>query len=119
MAASGLIDRSIIDEGLELRMDLAQRTSSLVHSLRKHRQVQIKVRQPLQKILIPVSDEKMKQNIEAVKPLILTEVNIKDIEYPDDSAEQVLVKNIKPNFKKLKRITKLEMNWVGRGLAIH
>ena len=91
-------DPSKIDLTLERRMGLAQKTSSLVHSLRKS--VKIKVRQPLQKILIPVSQEETKQDIESVKGLILSEVNIKTIEYPDTS-DQVLVKDIKPNFKKL------------------
>ena len=91
-------DTSIIDENLELRMDLAQKVSSLVHSIRK--QVKIKVRQPLQRVLIPVSDQRTKEYIEAVKGLILSEVNIKEIEYPSNDT-QALVKNIKPNFKKL------------------
>jgi len=93
-----IVDETKINVKLERRMSLAQRTSSLVHSLRKS--VMIKVRQPLEKILIPIAKQETKEEIESIKHLILSEVNIKNIEYPNNS-EQVLVKNIKPNFKKL------------------
>ncbi len=88
----------IIDQELEARMDAAQRFSSLVHSLRK--QHNIKVRQPLSKILIPYSDEATKSRIESVSDLILSEVNVKEIEFIGDQSG-ILVKKIKPNFKKL------------------
>lgn len=91
-------DYSLIDLNLEEKMNLAQSTSSLVHSLRKKQM--IKVRQPLSKILIPVLNEKTKDQIEAVKDIIMSEVNVKDIEYIDD-ASGILIKKIKPNFKKL------------------
>ncbi|HEY8401241.1 MAG TPA: isoleucine--tRNA ligase, partial [Cytophagaceae bacterium] len=91
-------DASVIDKDLEERMSLAQRISSLVHSLRKAHT--IKVRQPLSRLLIPVLNEKVKKQIQAVEDLILTEVNIKTIEYIDDTSG-ILVKKIKPNFKKL------------------
>lgn len=89
-----------IDPELEARMKLAQDTSSLVHSLRKKHM--IKVRQPLSKILVPVLNEKTRQYFEAVEDLILAEVNVKSLEYIDDTSG-ILVKKIKPNFKKLGR----------------
>ncbi len=85
-----------VDKDLEERMDIAQRISSMVLSLR--RKAGEKVRQPLNKMMIPVLQSKMKEQIEAVKDIILTEVNVKDIEYIDDTSD-VLVKKIKPNFK--------------------
>lgn len=89
---------SLIDKRLEVRMDIAQRVSSMVLGLR--RKVNIKVRQPLTKIMIPVLDPEMQESIEAVKNLILTEVNVKELEYITDT-KGVLVKKIKPNFKTL------------------
>ena len=87
-----------IDKDLEERMQLAQKISSMVLSLRKKHN--LRVRQPLSKIMIPVMDEKVKAQIEAVKNLILSEVNIKEIEYIETGAG-ILVKKIKPNFKTL------------------
>jgi isoleucyl-tRNA synthetase len=87
-----------IDTHLEEKMALAQNISSLVHSLRKKHT--IKVRQPLSRILIPVLQPAVKAQIQDVEDLILSEVNIKQIEYIDDTSG-VLVKKIKPNFKKL------------------
>jgi isoleucyl-tRNA synthetase len=89
-------DNTLIDSELEYRMDMAQRISSLVLSLR--RKVNIKVRQPLQKIMVPVLDESFRTRLEPVKNLILTEVNVKELEYLTDT-KGVLVKKIKPNFK--------------------
>jgi isoleucyl-tRNA synthetase len=91
-------DESLIDKDLEQRMKYAQDISSLVLSLR--RKVNIKVRQPLNKIMIPILDEGFEEQIEAVKNLILTEVNVKEIEFLKDTSG-VLVKKIKPNFKAL------------------
>ena len=85
-----------IDAELEERMDLAQKISSMVLGLR--RKVSIRVRQPLSKIMIPVSEEKTKNYIEAIKNIILSETNVKDIEYLSDTTD-ILVKKIKPNFK--------------------
>jgi isoleucyl-tRNA synthetase len=85
---------SLINPDLETSMDLAQTISSLVHSLRKKEK--IKVRQPLQRILVPVLSEKFKSQVAHVAELIQTEVNIKEIEYLDD-ASGILVKQIKPN----------------------
>lgn len=87
-----------IDAELEERMDIAQRVSSMVLALR--RKVNIKVRQPLSKIMIPVLDKSLQPNFEAVRNLVLTEVNVKDVEYITDTTG-VLVKKIKPNFKTL------------------
>ena len=89
---------SLIDKKLEVRMDIAQKVSSMVLGLR--RKVSIKVRQPLTKIMIPVLDTEMQENVDAVKNLILTEVNVKELEYIFDT-KGILVKKIKPNFKTL------------------
>ncbi|CEN32487.1 isoleucine--tRNA ligase [Capnocytophaga cynodegmi] len=91
-------DKSFIDKSLESKMEKAQNISSLVLSLRKKEM--IKVRQPLQKIMIPVSNETEKREIEAVADLIKSEVNVKEIELLED-ASGILVKQIKPNFKTL------------------
>ncbi|MGQ1892009.1 isoleucine--tRNA ligase [Thermophagus sp. OGC60D27] len=91
-------DESCIDRSLEERMSYAQQISSMVLALR--RKVNIKVRQPLQKIMVPVFDDHFEKQIDAVKDLIMTEVNIKEIEYLKD-VTGVLVKKIKPNFKTL------------------
>lgn len=87
-----------IDKELEVRMGLAQKISSMILGLR--RKVKLKVRQPLQKVLIPISDTRMQEHVEAVEVIILSEVNIKEIEYLTDASD-VLVKSIKPNFKTL------------------
>ncbi len=91
-------DSSLVDKDLEERMDLAQRISSLVLGLR--RKVNIKVRQPLQKIMIPLLDMALGAKIDEVKKLILTEVNVKELKYVDET-DGILVKKIKPNFKTL------------------
>ncbi len=91
-------DESKIDKQLEERMELAQQVSSMVLSLRK--KTYLRVRQPLQKILIPVSGDHIKQQLDKVSQLILSEVNVKELEYLDESAG-FLVKKIKPNFKTL------------------
>jgi len=91
-------DESMIDIPLEERMQLAQKISSMVLALRK--KVQIRVRQPLQKIMVPVLDNKFRQQLQDVENLILSEVNVKELEYLEDTAG-VLVKKIKPNFKAL------------------
>ncbi|MEM8938867.1 MAG: isoleucine--tRNA ligase [Bacteroidota bacterium] len=91
-------DDYLIDNELSASMRYAQNISSLVHSLRKKEK--IKVRQPLHKVLIPILSEEAKAEIESVKEMILTEINVKEIEYVDD-ASGILVKKIKPNFRKL------------------
>jgi isoleucyl-tRNA synthetase len=91
-------DSSIINRTLERKMERAQTISSLVLSLRQREK--IKVRQPLQKIMIPVLDETTRNEIMAVSDLIKSEVNVKEIELIDEGSG-ILVKQIKPNFKKL------------------
>jgi isoleucyl-tRNA synthetase len=89
---------SLIDKDLEERMELAQNVSSMVLALR--RKVNLKVRQPLSRIMIPVMNQAMADKINAVKNIILTEVNIKEIELLDKT-NNVLVKKVKPDFKAL------------------
>jgi isoleucyl-tRNA synthetase len=89
---------NFVDKSLESKMQKAQTISSLVLSLRKKEM--IKVRQPLQKVMIPVLDENQRAEIEAVSDLIKAEVNVKEIVLLDD-ASGILVKQIKPNFKTL------------------
>jgi len=91
-------DENLIDKDLEERMDIAQKISSMILGLR--RKVSIKVRQPLARIMIPVPDKSFTDKFEAVKDLVLAEVNVKTVEYIDDTAA-ILVKKIKPNFKTL------------------
>ncbi|MBQ3710149.1 MAG: isoleucine--tRNA ligase [Bacteroidales bacterium] len=93
-------DNKLIDKALEERMEAAQLISSLVLSLRK--KANIRVRQPLSKIMIPVANEEMKEQLNKISHLIMSEVNIKGIEFlaPDNN---ILVKNVKPNFKTLGR----------------
>ncbi len=86
------------DQELEISMAYAQRICSLVHSIRKNSK--IKVRTPLQKILLPVLDEKFANRVRSVEAIIKAEVNVKSIEYIDD-ASGLLVKKVKPNFAKL------------------
>jgi isoleucyl-tRNA synthetase len=88
----------LVDTALEERMQMAQDISSLVLSLRK--KIEIPVRRPLGKILLPILDKNFKEQIEKVKELILSETNIKDIEYITDAAG-FIKKKIKPNFKAL------------------
>jgi len=88
----------LIDLELEKRMDNAQKISSMILGLR--RKVNIKVRQPLNKIMLPVADAGFREQVESVKSLILNEVNVKEIDYITDTAG-ILVKRIKPNFKTL------------------
>ena len=91
-------NKTFIDKALEERMEMAQLVSSLVLSLRK--KANIRVRQPLSKIMIPVANEEMKAQIEKVSHLIMSEVNIKEIEFLS-ADNNILVKNVKPNFKTL------------------
>ncbi len=91
-------DKSVIDVDLEERMRLAQDITSMVLSLRKKER--LRVRQPLQKIMIPVLNDKVKTQVEAIKDLVLAEVNVKSLEFMTEDSG-VLVKKIKPNFKTL------------------
>jgi isoleucyl-tRNA synthetase len=90
------ITKSFINEDLEAQMDIAQRTSSLVLALRKKEK--IRVRQPLQKIMVPVLNKTFADNILHIQDLILSEVNVKELELLDEG-NSMLVKSIKPNFK--------------------
>lgn len=91
-------DKNLIDKDLEERMQLAQKISSMVLSLRK--KTNIRVRQPLNKIMVPVLNKKFQKQVEAVENLILSEVNVKGIEYLTD-VSGILVKKVRPNFKTL------------------
>jgi len=91
-------DTTFVDKSLERKMEAAQTISSLVLSLRAKEK--IKVRQPLQKIMIPIHSESQKEEILAVADLIKSEVNVKEIEVLEDASD-ILVKQIKPNFKVL------------------
>jgi len=91
-------DANMVNKDLERKMQLAQKISSLVLSIRQKEK--IKVRQPLQKIMIPVLDDEQRKDIASVSNLVKSEVNVKEIEMLDD-ASGVLVKQIKPNFKVL------------------
>ena len=104
---------ALVDKTLESKMHKAQIISSLVLSLRKKEM--IKVRQPLQKIMIPVLDDVQKAEIEAVADLIMAEVNVKEIELLND-ASGILVKQIKPNFKALGPRFGKQMNLVARAI---
>lgn len=92
------VDETVLDKALEERMHLAQVVTSLVLSLR--RKVNIKVRQPLQTLMVPVGSDERRKELEAMAPLILSEVNVKELKLVGDD-EGVLVKSIKPDFKKL------------------
>lgn len=91
-------DASRVDRELETTMDYAQRICSLVHSIRKNSK--IKVRTPLSRILLPVLDEQFASRVKISEEIILSEVNVKKIEYIDD-ASGLLVKKVKPNFPRL------------------
>ncbi len=88
-----------IDEALEYRMELAQAATSLVHSIRKNER--IKVRQPLQKVLIPVLNEEMRTSLREMEQVILREVNAKEMELVSADEDTTIVKKAKPNFKAL------------------
>ena len=92
------VDPAFIDKALETRMEIAQQMTSMILALR--RKVGIKVRQPLSAIMVPTLDDKQKVYIEGVSDLILSEVNVKELKFVDNAAG-ILVKRIKPDFKKL------------------
>ena len=95
LAQFPVCDDSLVDKELEVRMEMAQKISSMGLALRK--KVNIIVKQPLQKLMIPV-DTEMKARLEAVKPLIMNEVNVKEIDFVE-GASDILVKKVKCNFK--------------------
>lgn len=94
-------DETVVDKDLEERMTLAQRATSMVLALR--RKAEINVRKPLSKIIIPVIDARVKDQLELVKNLILNEVNVKEAEFISETAG-LITKKIKPNFKTLGKI---------------
>ena len=98
LAQFPVVNEQLIDEELEARMQMAQNVTSMVLALR--RKVNIKVRQPLQCIMIPVVDEAQRQHIEAVKNLIMSEVNVKELQFVEGESG-VLVKKVKCDFKKM------------------
>ena len=87
-----------VDKDLEERMNLAQKSSSMILALR--RKVNIKVRQPLAKILVPILDDKIEEQFKAVESIVLNEVNVKEVEFIKDTTG-IITKKIKPNFKTL------------------
>ncbi len=91
-------DEKLIDKDLEEKMGIAQKASSMILALR--RKEKIKVRQPLAKIMVPILNPGFREKFDAVKDIILTEVNVKEVEYISDASE-ILKKKIKPNFKSL------------------
>jgi isoleucyl-tRNA synthetase len=103
-------NESLIDRVLEEQMEYAQKITSLVLSIRKKEN--IKVRQPLQKILIPLVDERMKDEIKHVQSLILSEVNVKELEFTD-----AIAKSIKPNFKTLGKKVGAKMKEVAAAVS--
>jgi len=107
-------DSSLIDINLERRMQKAQKISSMVLSLRKKES--IKVRQPLQRVMIPVLDNNEREDILAIQHLIIAEVNVKEIELIDDASD-ILVKSIKPNFKLLGPRFGKDMRFVGQAVG--
>ena len=98
LAAFPEANQAMIDKELEQKMDIAQRASSMILGLR--RKEKLKVRQPLAKIMVPVLNDEFRQHFEAVENIILTEVNVKNVEYLTDTTG-IIKKRIKPNFKAL------------------
>ena len=109
-----IVHDSEIDIDLEERMEIAQKISSMILGLRKKNK--LKVRQPLQKIMIPILDEKFERQLEAVKELILSEVNVKKFEYLKENSG-VLVKKVKANFKLLGKKFGKQMKPVAEAIA--
>ena len=107
-------DASVVDKDLEERMELAQRASSMVLALR--RKVSIKVRQPLSRLVIPVIGNKVREQLEKVKDLLLGEVNVKELEFISDTAG-LITKKIKPNFKTLGKAYGKQMKEIASAFA--
>ncbi len=107
-------DAGLIDSDLEERMELAQKATSMVLALR--RKVNIKVRQPLSKLVIPVLSDKLRIQLEAVKSIILNEVNVKEAEFISDTAG-IITKKIKPNFKTLGKVYGKRMKEIAGAFA--
>ncbi|MFN0276433.1 MAG: class I tRNA ligase family protein, partial [Chitinophagales bacterium] len=114
LAAFPVADEAVINDSLEERMQIAQDISSAVLALRKKEN--LKVRQPLSKIMIPVLEETIQHQIEAVADLIKTEVNIKEIEFIHDTSG-LITKRIKPNFKTLGKKLGTDMKAVAAAIG--
>ncbi len=99
LASFPIYDESVVDKDLETRMEMAQKITSMTLALRKREDVRINVRKPLQKILVPASNE-LRMCLEPVKELIRSEVNVKEVEFVEGTAG-ILVKRVKCNFKLL------------------
>ena len=108
-------DPSVIDTSLEERMALAQQATSMILALRK--KVNIPVRQPLQKVMIPVISEKVRSELEAVKEIILTEVNVKQMDFIADTTG-IMTLRIKPNFKVLGKTYGARMKEIAAGFGM-
>ena len=107
-------DPAVIDKDLEERMALAQKATSMVLALR--RKVSIKVRQPLSKLVIPVISDKVREQLEQVKGIILSEVNVKEAEFISDTTG-IITKKIKPNFKTLGKTYGKQMKEIAGAFA--
>ncbi|MCC8036935.1 MAG: isoleucine--tRNA ligase [Bacteroidales bacterium] len=114
LASFPVADESLVDTALEKRMHIAQEITSMVLALR--RKVNIKVRQPLSQLMVPVMNASQREDILAMKDLILSEVNVKNLKLVDNE-EGVLVKRIKPDFKKLGPKFGKQMKAVAAALA--
>lgn len=107
-------DDSLIDKQLENRMQAAQTITSLVLSLR--RKANLKVRQPLQEMMVPVSDDEQRAEVESMRSLILNEVNVKEMKIVGDEGSSILVKKVKPDFKVLGKKLGKQMKAVAQAL---
>ena len=107
-------DESVMDAALEVRMALAQQATSLILGIRK--KVNIPVRQPLQKVMIPVISEKVRAALDAVKEIVLPEVNVKEMEFVEDTSGIMTLK-IKPNFKVLGKTYGARMKEIAAGFG--
>ncbi len=109
------VDESLIDKDLEERMELAQLSSSMILALR--RKVNIKVRQPLAKLVIPILDDKLQEQFQRVQSLVLNEVNVKEVEFIRNT-EGLITKKIKPNFKTLGKRYGKQMKEIASAFAV-
>ena len=109
------VNESLIDKDLEERMELAQLSSSMILALR--RKVNIKVRQPLAKLVIPILDDKLQEQFQRVQSLVLNEVNVKEVEFIRNT-EGLIIKKIKPNFKTLGKRYGKQMKEIASAFAV-
>ena len=109
------VNESLIDKDLEERMELAQLSSSMILALRRN--VNIKVRQPLAKLVIPILDDKLQEQFQRVQSLVLNEVNVKEVEFIRNT-EGLITKKIKPNFKTLGKRYGKQMKEIASAFAV-